>query len=326
MAALRTLVISLLALVMLPSQAAGQSPATLRDEPAKIEPAQVNAVPPPTAPAQALSSDLLIGAGDLVEVSVYGAPDFTRQVRVSDSGEISLPLLGQVKVGQLSIHDAETQIAKQLADGGFFNAPQVSVLVKEYASQGISVLGEVQKPGIYPLPGQRSLFDALSAAGGITPKAGKAISVTHRNRPQEAQNVVLPAGGTLPPESNVPVFPGDTVVVSKAGIIYVVGDVRMPGGFVMENSELTVLQAVAMAQGTNIEAKLDKTVLIRKTPQGHQEIPILLSQVMAAKIPDVKLEADDVVFIPRSAAKAAARKTMETILQMAVGMAIYHPY
>jgi polysaccharide export outer membrane protein len=293
--------------------------------PEKVEPLLLNSNQPPPAQAVPLSSDLLLGAGDLVEVSVYGAPDFTRQVRVSDAGEVSLPLLGQVRISQLTIHDAEQAIAKQLASGGFFNAPQVSVLVKEYATQGISVLGEVQKPGIYPLPGQRSLFDALSAAGGVTPKAGRTVTIKHRNSAQPAQTVSLPSHDSPELDSNVPVFPGDTVIVSKAGIVYVVGDVRMPGGFVMENSGLTVLQALAMAQGANGTAKLDNTLLMRKTAEGQKEIPILLSQVMSAKAPDVKLQADDIVFIPHSAGKAAARRTMEAILQTVTGLAIYRP-
>ena len=185
------------------------------------------------------------------------------------------------------------------------------------------MLGEVQRPGIYPLPGRRSLFDAISAAGGVTARAGNTITITHRSQPQESQVVRLPADETLPPQSNVSVLPGDTVVVSKAGLVYVVGDVRMPGGFVLENSDLTVLQAIAMAQGTNTTAKLDNTILIRKSPEGRQEIPILLSKVMSAQSPDPKLQADDIVFVPRSTAKAATRRALEAVLQTVTGVAIY---
>jgi len=272
------------------------------------------------------ATELTIGSGDLLEVSVYGAPEFTKQVRVADSGGVSLPLLGSVQVAGLSIRQAEMLIQQHLSDGGFFTDPQVSIFVKEYASQGISVLGEVQKPGIYPLLGSRQLYDAISAAGGLTPKAGNTITITHRHRPQEPRTVVVPPNQTFPPEINVDVFPGDTVVVSKAGIIYVVGDVHLPSGFVMENSQLTVLQAIAMAQGTNPTAKLDSTILIRKTPAGPQEIPIPLTRIMSAKAADVKLQPDDVVFVPRSAAKAGMRRGLEAILQTATGVAIYRPY
>jgi len=291
--------------------------------PAPQSPAATTTPLAQTSTVPANSSDLIIGSGDLLEVSVYGAPDFIKQVRVSDSGQISLPLIGSVQVAGHTIHDAELIVQKRLADGGFFTDPQVSIFAREYATQGISVLGEVQKPGIYPLPGQRSLFDAISAAGGVTPRAGNTVTITHRARPQEPQTVQLPSGKTLPSESNVDVFPGDTIVVSKAGIVYVVGDVHLPGGFVLENSDLTVLQAVAMAQGTNTTAKLDNTVLIRKTPEGRQEIPILLSKVMTAKAPDPKLQADDIVFVPRSTAKAGYRRGLEAILQTVTGVVIY---
>src|SRR5581483_1474391 len=143
-------------------------------------------------------------------------------------------------------------------------------------------------------------------AGGVTPKAGNSITITRRKSAQNSQTVVFPPNQTFPPQSNVDVFPGDTVVVAKAGIIYVVGDVRMPGGFVMENSETTVLKAIAMAQGANTTAKLQKTVLIRKSEAGPQEIPVALPLIMAAKAPDIKLQPDDIVFVPRSTGKAAA--------------------
>lgn len=275
----------------------------------------------PPLPAAPSASEIVIGSGDLLEISVYGAPEFTRQVRVADSGDISLPLLGVVHVAGLTIRQAELLLQKSLSEGYFTN-PQVSIFEKEYGSQGISVLGEVQKPGIYPLPGARKLFDAISAAGGVTPKAGNSITVTHRGLKAD-QTVVIPPNQTFPPGSNVDIFPGDTVVVSKAGIVYVIGDVRLPGGFVLENSDLTVLQAVAMAQGTNTTAKLDNTLLIRKTAEGHREIPVRLSQIMSAKAPDIKVQADDIVFVPRSAGKAAMRRGLEAILQTATGVAIY---
>lgn len=238
---------------------------------------------------------LIIGAGDLLEVTVYGASDFAKAVRVADSGDISLPLIGATHVGGLTIQQAEILVQQRLSDGGFFTNPQVSIFEREYATQGISVLGEVQKPGIYPLLGQHALFDAVSAAGGLTPKAGNKIMITRRANPRDPQTVVLPSNQTFPPETNVAVFPGDTVVVSKAGIVYVVGDVRMPGGFVMENSQLSVLQAIAMAQGTNSTAKLDKTILIRKSTDGPQQTPIPLKNIMTAKTADIQLDRKSVV-------------------------------
>jgi polysaccharide biosynthesis/export protein len=269
---------------------------------------------------------LIIGTGDLLDVSVYGAPDFTKEVRVADSGEITLPFIGSVRVAGVTVEQAEKVVQKQLADGHYFKNPQVSIFEKEYATQGISVLGEVQKPGTYPLPGNHTLFDAVSAAGGLTPKAGNIISITHRSNPKEAQTVTLAPNLSFTPANNVPVSPGDTVLVSKAGIVYVVGDVHMPSGFVMENSRLTVLQAIAMAQGTNTTAKLEKAVLIRKTSAGPQQIPLALPKILSAKAPDISLQPEDIVFIPRSEGKAALRRSLEAMVQAATGAAIYRPY
>lgn len=282
---------------------------------------------PPQSPPQLIDSELLIGSGDLLEVSVFGAPDFAKQTRVSSEGNISLPLIGNVQVAGLSIAAAERTIAKLLRDGGFFSDPQVSIFEKEYTTQGISVLGEVLKPGIYPLLGQRTLFDALSAAGGTTPRAGNTATITHRNSPGKPQTVRLTSGpGGPQPRNNVPILPGDTIVVSKAGIVYVIGNVAKPGGFVMENAEMTVLQAIALAQGISPHAALDRARLIRRDVEHQpQEIPIQLKQILAAKAPDLHLQADDIVFVPNSAGKAAFTKSVELILQTASGIAIYGP-
>jgi polysaccharide export outer membrane protein len=268
---------------------------------------------------------MLIGAGDLLEVSVYGAPEYLRQARVDSQGNVALPLIGPVHVGGLTVENGEKEVAKRLMDGGFFNDPAVTILEKEFATQGISVLGEVQKPGIYPMPGAHTLFDAISAAGGTTPRAGNTATVTHRDRPKEPETVTLVYDGKGGLDSNIQVNPGDTVVVSKAGVVYVVGDVRMPTGVVMENSKMTILQAIAMAQGTNPTAALDHARLIRRSPGGPQEIPVPLKKIMAAKAPDMPLEAEDILFVPNSAAKGAAHTTLNAIVQAATGLAIYAP-
>src|SRR6267378_3532145 len=268
--------------------------------------------------------DLLIGAGDLLEVSLYGMPDFKTDVRVNSGGEISLPMLGAVAVSGLSVEQAQLLIEHKLSEKGLFNDPHVTVFEKEYATQGISVLGEVQKPGIYPLLGSRNLYDALSAAGGTAPKAGRYVLITRRNDPQHPVRVPLLTGAAESMETNVTVEPGDTIVVSKAGVVYVVGDVHQPGGFVMENgNDITVLKAIALAQGTNPNAALNAPGLIRKTPEGSKDVPLSLKQILAAKAPDLQLQPDDVVFVPGSAGKSAAKRGAEAILQMATGVAIW---
>lgn len=288
----------------------------------------VNSSPAPAPPAAEAPGNLMIGKGDLIVVSLEGAPDFTnKEMRVNPNGDISLPMVGLVPVAGLTVEQAQERIAKKLEQGGYFNNPQVTIFEKEYATQGISVLGEVQKPGIYPLLGPHSILDAISAAGGTTSKAGNTALLTRHGQPNHVESVPLDFKKEQMGQSNVAVYPGDTVVVSKAGIVYVVGDVKQPSGFVMENAHLTVLQAIAMAQGANPTASLGSAKLIRKTPQGEPlEIPIALNKIMAAKSPDLPLQADDIVFVPNSAAKSFGRKSLDAILQVAAGAAIYRPF
>jgi polysaccharide export outer membrane protein len=290
--------------------------------------------PTSVSPASAKSADattvsrrskaLMIGTGDLIKVSVFGAPDYDHEVRVADDGSISLSFIGPQHVAGLSADQAQTLIAEKLQAGGFFTQPQVSVFIKEYATQGVSVLGEVQKPGVYPILGTRSLFDVLSIAGGTTPKAGRVISITHRDNPRQAYTVNFTNNAQHSLDSNVEIYPGDTILVSKADVVYVVGDVHRPSGVVMENgSEMTVLKAIAMAEGTNPDASLNKAKLIRKTSDGPTEIPLQLKEMLSAKKPDLKLQAEDIIFVPNNAAKGATRRGLEAVIQMATGLAIY---
>jgi polysaccharide biosynthesis/export protein len=268
----------------------------------------------------------LIDAGDLLKVSVFGVPEFDQEVRVSGSGTISLPLINEVHVAGLSTEQARELVQKRLIEGGFMRHPQVSVLEKEYATQGVSVLGEVMKPGVYPLLGSHRLFDLISMAGGTTPKAGTVVTVTHQGHPKEPVSINWSTDPSKSNEANVAIVPGDTIVVSKAGIVYVIGDVHRPAGFVMENgTELTVLRVIAMAEGPNPTAALNHAKLIRNTPKGPQEIPIQLKKIMSAAMPDMKLEADDIIFVPTSAAKSAAHRGLEGIIQAATAAAVYRP-
>jgi len=276
------------------------------------------------APTSVSPRDLRIGAGDLLEISLYGMPDFKTDARVNSEGQITLPMLSIVNVDGLSVEQAATLIEHKLIDKGLFNDPHIIVFQKESATQAISVAGEVQKPGIYPLLGSRKLYEALAAAGGTTPKAGSYALISHRNDPEHSIRVPLLAAAPESMDNNVNVEPGDTIFVSKAGVVYVVGDVRQPGGFIMENgSSITVLQAIALAQGIGPNPALNASKLIRKTADGPKEIPLALSKILATHAPDLQLLPDDIIFVPGSAGKSAAKRSAEAVLQMATGMAIW---
>jgi len=139
--------------------------------------------------ATSSTSSLRLGTGDLVDVGVYNVPELTTKARVSSKGEIYLPLIDYVQVAGLTAEEAEGLIQKRLSDGGFVKNPHVTLFVDQYASQGASILGEVAKPGVYPVPGQQRLFDLISAAGGFTDKAGRSITITHRDQPDKSISV-----------------------------------------------------------------------------------------------------------------------------------------
>jgi polysaccharide biosynthesis/export protein len=267
-------------------------------------------------------STLRLGIGDLVEISVYNVPELAAKVRVSNSGDVYLPLIDYVHVAGLTTEEAQTLIEKRLSDGAFVKSPHVAVFVDEYASQGASVLGEVTKPGVYPVLGEQRLLDLISAAGGFTDKAGRSITVTHRNQSDKPVTVPLSRNLTDSPEGNVEVFPGDTVIVRKADIVYVVGDVVRPSGLLMDSGNLTVLKAIALAGGTNRTAKLNSAKILRKGPMGVSETPVPLKKILQAKAADVTMEAEDILFVPSSSGKLIAARTFEAAMQAATAVSI----
>jgi polysaccharide export outer membrane protein len=255
---------------------------------------------------------------------VFGAPESDQDARVDQDGNVSVNFIGSVHVAGMTTNQAQDMIAQKFKTGGFYAQPQVSIFIKEYATQGISVMGEVQHPGVYPILGPRRLFDVLSLAGGTGPKAGRVVSISRRDHPETPNNVMLSNDPNESAKSNIDVYPGDTVVVSRAGVVYVVGDVHRPSGVVMDNgTDMTVLQAIAMAEGTNPTASLNKAKLIRTTKTGRQEMPLPLKDMLSSKAPDMRLQAEDIIFVPNSAAKSATRRTLEAIVQTASGVAIY---
>jgi len=299
-----------------------------RVSPIATETAEVKAASTPLiSAAQNVETErapIRISPGDLLAVTIDGVPDYKPEVRVNESGLISLPLIGDVKVGGFTIENAQSEIAKNMSEGNYFRDPRVTIFVKEYVSIGISVLGEVTRPGVYPSLGVRRLYDVISAAGGFSQRAGKTVTITHRDAPQKPITIPIEADPAKSVISNIELQPGDTIMVSKAGLVYVVGDVGRPGGFIMDNNEqITVLQVLAMAQGVNRSAALGSARIIRRTPQGPTEVQVPLKKMMAAKTTDMEMQPEDILFVPGSAAKNVVKRSMESVVQVATGLAIY---
>ena len=327
-ASLLTLLFSLAAFGQQPAQSSVNQQAThppvVKDAGADMAEKPKTAAPSP--PTSSDSGAIRIGSGDLLDITVFGVPDLSQKTRVTSSGDVYLPLVGYVHLDGLTIPEAQSAIEQKLIEGKYLNEPHVTIFVAEYAT-GVSVLGEVQHPGIYPIFGSRRLFDVISAAGGLTDRAGRVVTISHRDKPQEPQTVTFDPDPTKNTTTNVEIVQGDTIVVTKAGVIYVVGEVQQPSGFLMEASQnFTVLKALALAHGPGRYAKLDSSKVIRKSADGsYKEIPVALRKILDAKEKDLPMQADDILFVPASGGKRAAEQTMNSILGIASGLALRIP-
>jgi polysaccharide export outer membrane protein len=265
-----------------------------------------------------------IGAGDLVEMSVFDTPELSGKLRVSNTGDIFLPLVGALHVEGLKAEEAQTLIRQKFIDGGFLKDPQITVFISEYATQGVSVVGEVRKPGIYPAFGAHRLLDYISLAEGLAPLAGTTITITHLGHPDQSEHFKMASGSAPAPENNPEILPGDTIFVEKTGLVYVVGDVVRPGGFPMDHdAHLTILQVVALAQGTNYTAAKGSVRLIRTTSTGREEIPIDLKKIFASKAEDMALQDNDILFVPNSKARTALKAVAGAAVPAAATATIY---
>lgn len=248
------------------------------------------------APALAQSSrdDYVIGAGDVVRIQVFQSPDLTVEARVSENGVISYPLLGVIKIGGMSTTEAERLISTRLRQGNFLQNPQVTLNVLQFRSQQVSVLGNVNKPGRYPLEttGMR-LSEVLSMAGGITPNgADEVVLMTNRGgRVQriEVDLVDMFSSGDL--SKDVPLQAGDVIYVNRAPQFYVYGQVQKPGMYPLDRG-MTVAQAIAKGGGLTLRGT-DRGVRVHRR-YGNRTV-----QVLEPKLDD-SIQPDDLIFVRES--------------------------
>ncbi len=254
----------------------------------------------------ARTTDYRIGADDLLEVTLFdveGKNGEPRQVtaRVSQSGALTLPLIGQVTVGGKTPVEAEETLRQQYRR--YIRDPQLSVFVKEYRSYRVSVVGYVEKPGVYEVTGERTVLEVLAMAGGLNAKAGKTVQIS-RGRDDRMQTLVidldrLSHDGDM--RANVAMMPGDVVNVPKAGVVYVQGSVKKPGAYRLRDA-MTVMQALGAAGGPDDKlANKGGTRLFRRGEHGERaEIPIDIAAINSGKAEDVQLVENDIVVVPMS--------------------------
>src|SRR5579863_6607259 len=274
--------------------------------------------------SQTTTESLLIGPGDLVSVSVFDTPEMNQDVRVDDAGIIRLQLVGDVNVGGQTPAAAAKTIEDALKSHQIMKAPQVNVRVKDYVTQDVSILGEVNNPGPYQITTPQTVLRVLALAGGLAEDADRKITIQRHNQPDQKIEYYLANNADQAMQTAVMVNPGDTVIVPRAPIYYIMGDVGRPGGdaIATNDSKLTMLQLVAMAGSTNKTSK-NNLRLIRKGPDGQQkEIPVQLAAIQKGKQPDIPLQQGDIVYVPFSWMKNTAM-TSSSIVSSTASAAIF---
>jgi polysaccharide export outer membrane protein len=271
-----------------------------------------------------MQESLLIGPGDLLHVTVLREPELEERVRVRDSGDVNLPLIGDVHVTGLDPVTASDVIAALYLKESFLKHPNVEVFVEEFATQPVAVLGQVEKPGTYTITAPRTLLDLLAMAGGLTPIADRHIMVERApGAKQREQHVFLSNRSDDAVKADMMIDPGDTILVPKAGIVYVLGDVGRPGGYAMENeSQMTVLEAIALAAGLNRTANEKKARIIHNENGAYDAEELPLREIEKGEARDELLHADDVIYIPFSFAKNVVMGTSQ-IMASASSALIY---
>jgi polysaccharide export outer membrane protein len=248
----------------------------------------------------AQKESLLIGPGDEVHIEVFDTPELSSSSRVNDHGDLPLLMGGTVHVAGLTPEQAATEVQGTLVHRRLMNKPQVLVTVERSATQNVTVFGQVLHPSTYEIGTPRPLVEVLAQAGGFTELADHHVSI-RRSATKQNETIFVSNDAKEDLAQNVYVYPGDVVTVPKQNLVYVLGDVNRAGGFPMNNdaSGMTVLQAVAQAGGTQHTAHSGGAKLIRREHgDDYKEIPLDLSAMQKGKKPDMKMEKNDIVYVP----------------------------
>jgi polysaccharide export outer membrane protein len=283
----------------------------------------------------------VLGPNDQIVIRALNGEELSdKVVRIEPSGDVTLPLLGRIRAAGFTVQQFEQQVVDRLKANIRF--PQVSVSITEFRSQPVSIIGAVNTPGVQQLQGPRSLVEALSMAGGLRPDAGPSIKIT-----REIQWGLIPVPRAVldeskefsvaevsvkeilnasNPKQNLTLRPNDVVSVPRAKMIYVVGEVGKAGGFAVDGQEsITVLKAIALAQGLGRDASPRNTLILRsnENSKARQEVAVALNKILTGKSPDVPLQTEDILFIPGNAPKKAGIRALEAAIQAGTGIAIY---
>ncbi len=292
-------------------------------------------------PANSVPAGYVLGPNDQINVSVSELPEFTsKSYRIDEDGTVSLPLLGRVRAGGLTLAQLENNLFSALQRQVL--TPHISANIVEVRNQPLSVMGAVNTPGTQQIQGDKTLFDAIAGAGGLKPEAGDTITVTRRTSegPLDLPNEVMDTASgrssatvkvrdvveLRDPHANIRVRANDEIAVARGPVLYVIGDVHKPGGFtISQGRPVYALEALSLAEGFAPNASPGNARILRRKPEtdAREEIPINLKKILAGKSKDVQLSPDDILFVPDNTSRRATTKVLETALATISGVVIW---
>ncbi len=285
-------------------------------------------------------SSYILGPEDQITVRVFAANDIPdKPVQIDNDGSVTLPMIGSVRAAGLTVEQLQDNLVT--AYKKYFKDPQVTVLVNDFRSQPVSVAGNVIKPGVVQLRGNRNLMEVIGQAGGLQADAGDSVLIT-RNLSEGP----IPVAGAFTdptgkysvahinirsimsgkePEENIQIKPHDVITVPRARLVYVLGNVGRPGGYVMtENETMSITQAIALAGGWNKTAALSSARILRADGGStRQQIRANVKKIMENKAPDLQMRPDDILYIPNSIGKVLAARGAESGVGLLTGVLIW---
>jgi polysaccharide biosynthesis/export protein len=296
-----------------------------------------------SSPAMHVPSTYTLGPDDQISFLGIDADEIVnKQFRIDPEGDVNLPMVGRLRAAGLTIRQFEEILNKQLST--YVREPHIVVTIVEFRSQPVSVVGAVKAPGTYQLQGRKTVVEMISLAGGFREDAGNTVKIT---RELEWGKIPLSNATIDPlhnfsvaevrikeileaknPENNILMMPHDVITVPRGELVYVIGDVKKAGGFILtERSHMSVLQALSMAEGLGSTANARHTKILRMESGQEQrtEIAVNLKKILDGTSNDVPLQAGDILFVPGSAAKKVGVRTLEAMIQVGTGVAIWRP-
>jgi polysaccharide export outer membrane protein len=249
-----------------------------------------------------------IHPGDIVEVQVFDAPEYSIIMPVSPAGEIAIPYLGLFRIEGLTAVQAAPAIEHLFEQSLILRNPHVIVTTQQFG-YSVTVMGEVHSPGIYALAGRKRLIDLLTEAGGVTDRAGHVIEIFGDGSMKNPQTILWDPTLRENDNAELQLKTGETILVSRCGVVYVGGSVGRPGAYpICDSNHTTVSQVIALAQGSKPSSWEQRTLLLRTSGSGTRVVQtVKLNDVLRGRKTDIIMQPDDILFIPPSAMKAAGK-------------------